>query len=32
VEDEKGLLSMIALEIGVSSRLCAALRPGNPSS
>jgi NADPH-dependent glutamate synthase beta subunit-like oxidoreductase/NAD(P)H-flavin reductase len=29
-DDEKGLLSMIALEIGVSSRLCAALRPGEP--
>jgi len=27
-DDEHGLLSMIALEIGVSSRLCAALKPG----
>jgi len=27
-DDEQGLLSMIALEIGVSSRLCAALTPG----
>ncbi len=28
VDREKGLLSMIALELGVSSRLCAYLRPG----
>ena len=27
-DDAEGLLSMIALEIGVSSRLCAALKPG----
>ncbi len=27
-DDSQGLLSMIALEIGVSSRLCAALKPG----
>ncbi|HET9796170.1 MAG TPA: FAD-dependent oxidoreductase [Thermoanaerobaculia bacterium] len=27
-DDSEGLLSMIALEIGVSSRLCAALKPG----
>jgi NADPH-dependent glutamate synthase beta subunit-like oxidoreductase/NAD(P)H-flavin reductase len=27
-DPEKGLLSMIVLEMGVSSRLCAALRPG----
>ena len=27
---EKGLLSLIALEMGVSSRLCAYLRPGEP--
>ncbi len=30
VDPEKGLLSMIALELGVSSRLCAALKPGEP--
>ncbi len=30
VDPEKGLLSMIALEIGGSSRLCAALKPGEP--
>jgi NADPH-dependent glutamate synthase beta subunit-like oxidoreductase/NAD(P)H-flavin reductase len=30
VDREKGLLSMIALELGVSSRLCAYLRPGEP--
>ncbi len=30
VDKEKGLLSMIALEMGVSSRLCAALKPGEP--
>ncbi len=30
VDREKGLLSMIALEIGVSSRLVASLRPGDP--
>ena len=29
-DDEQGLLSMIALEIGVSSRLCGALKPGEP--
>ena len=29
-DDAKGLLSLIALEIGVSSRLCAALKPGEP--
>jgi NADPH-dependent glutamate synthase beta subunit-like oxidoreductase/NAD(P)H-flavin reductase len=28
VDREKGLLSLIALELGVSSRLCAFLRPG----
>ncbi|MFI5174787.1 MAG: FAD-dependent oxidoreductase [Terriglobia bacterium] len=28
VDREKGLLSMIVLEMGVSSRLCATLRPG----
>ncbi len=30
VDAEKGLLSMIALELGVSSRLCAYLKPGDP--
>jgi hypothetical protein len=30
VDAEKGLLSMIALELGASSRLCAALKPGEP--
>ena len=30
IDKEKGLLSMIALEIGVSSRLCASLREGEP--
>ncbi len=30
VDAEKGLLSMIALEIGGSTRLCAALAPGEP--
>ncbi|MBI4472987.1 MAG: pyridine nucleotide-disulfide oxidoreductase, partial [Acidobacteria bacterium] len=30
VDREKGLLSLIALELGVSSRLCALLRPGEP--
>ncbi|HEV8269191.1 MAG TPA: pyridine nucleotide-disulfide oxidoreductase, partial [Thermoanaerobaculia bacterium] len=30
VDKEKGLLSLIALELGVSSRLCAALKPGEP--
>ncbi len=30
VDREKGLLSMIALEMGVSSRLCAYLKPGDP--
>ena len=30
VDREKGLLSLIALEMGVSSRLCAYLRPGEP--
>src|SRR6185295_3582146 len=30
VDAEKGLLSMIALEIGASSRLCAVLEPGDP--
>jgi NADPH-dependent glutamate synthase beta subunit-like oxidoreductase/NAD(P)H-flavin reductase len=30
VDREKGLLSMITLEMGVSSRLCAYLKPGEP--
>ena len=30
VDKEKGLLSMIALEMGVSSRQCAYLKPGEP--
>ncbi len=30
VDREKGLLSMIALELGVSSRLCALLKEGEP--
>ena len=30
VDREKGLLSLIALELGVSSRLCAYLQPGEP--
>ncbi len=30
VDPVDGLLSMIALELGVSSRLCAALKPGEP--
>jgi NAD(P)H-flavin reductase/NADPH-dependent glutamate synthase beta subunit-like oxidoreductase len=30
VDREKGLLSLIALELGVSSRLCRYLRPGEP--
>jgi NADPH-dependent glutamate synthase beta subunit-like oxidoreductase/NAD(P)H-flavin reductase len=30
VDREQGLLSMIALEMGVSSRLCAYLKPGEP--
>jgi NADPH-dependent glutamate synthase beta subunit-like oxidoreductase/NAD(P)H-flavin reductase len=30
VDREKGLLSLIALELGVSSRLCAQLEPGEP--
>jgi NAD(P)H-flavin reductase len=30
VDREKGLLSLIALELGVSSRLCSYLRPGEP--
>jgi NAD(P)H-flavin reductase len=30
VDAERGLLSMIALEMGVSSRLCATLKPGDP--
>jgi NADPH-dependent glutamate synthase beta subunit-like oxidoreductase/NAD(P)H-flavin reductase len=30
VDRDRGLLSMIALELGVSSRLCAYLRPGQP--
>jgi len=30
VDKEQGLLSLIALEMGVSSRLCAALKPGEP--
>jgi len=30
VDREKGLLSLIALELGVSSRLCAYLKPGEP--
>ena len=28
VDSDKGLLSMIALELGISSRLCSALKPG----
>jgi NADPH-dependent glutamate synthase beta subunit-like oxidoreductase/NAD(P)H-flavin reductase len=30
VDADRGLLSMIALELGGSSRLCSALRPGEP--
>lgn len=30
VDKERGLLSLIVLEMGVSSRLCAFLRPGEP--
>jgi NADPH-dependent glutamate synthase beta subunit-like oxidoreductase/NAD(P)H-flavin reductase len=30
VDEEKGLLSLITLEMGVSSRLCAYLKPGEP--
>ena len=30
VDKDRGLLSMIALEMGVSSRLCAILKPGEP--
>ncbi len=30
VDKEQGLLSLITLEMGVSSRLCAALKPGDP--
>jgi NAD(P)H-flavin reductase len=30
VDREKGLLGLIVLEMGASSRLCAALRPGDP--
>ncbi|HEY7791653.1 MAG TPA: FAD-dependent oxidoreductase, partial [Vicinamibacterales bacterium] len=30
VDKERGLLSLIALELGVSSRLCMYLRPGEP--
>jgi NADPH-dependent glutamate synthase beta subunit-like oxidoreductase/NAD(P)H-flavin reductase len=30
VDPERGLLSMIALEMGTSSRLCALLKPGEP--
>jgi NADPH-dependent glutamate synthase beta subunit-like oxidoreductase/NAD(P)H-flavin reductase len=30
VDPERGLLSMIALEFGASSRLCAVLKPGEP--
>jgi NAD(P)H-flavin reductase/NADPH-dependent glutamate synthase beta subunit-like oxidoreductase len=30
VDKENGLLSLIALELGVSSRLCASLEPGEP--
>jgi NAD(P)H-flavin reductase/NADPH-dependent glutamate synthase beta subunit-like oxidoreductase len=30
VDQEQGLLSLIALELGVSSRLCSYLRPGEP--
>ena len=30
VDKEKGLLSLIVLEMGGSSRLCAALKPGEP--
>jgi NADPH-dependent glutamate synthase beta subunit-like oxidoreductase/NAD(P)H-flavin reductase len=30
VDPEKGLLSLITLEMGVSSRLCAYLKPGEP--
>jgi len=29
-DDERGLLGMIVLEMGVSSRLCATLQPGEP--
>lgn len=29
-DDSRGLLSMIALELGCSSRLCSALKPGEP--
>ena len=30
VDADRGLLAMVALEMGVSSRLCAKLRPGQP--
>src|SRR5947199_816420 len=30
VDRDKGLLSLIALELGISSRLCAFLQPGEP--
>jgi NADPH-dependent glutamate synthase beta subunit-like oxidoreductase/NAD(P)H-flavin reductase len=30
VDEQRGLLSLIALELGVSSRLCAYLKPGEP--
>jgi NAD(P)H-flavin reductase len=30
VDTERGLLSMIALELGASSRLCSVLKPGEP--
>ncbi|HYB52235.1 MAG TPA: FAD-dependent oxidoreductase, partial [Thermoanaerobaculia bacterium] len=30
VDAERGLLSLIALELGASSRLCSALKPGEP--
>jgi NAD(P)H-flavin reductase/NADPH-dependent glutamate synthase beta subunit-like oxidoreductase len=30
VDHEKGLLSLIALELGISSKLCAYLQPGEP--
>jgi len=30
VDKEQGLLSLITLEMGVSSRLCASLKPGDP--
>src|SRR5678815_3973701 len=30
IDEEKGLLGTIVLEMGASSRLCAALKPGEP--